>query len=81
MQPGPLFDCADLTCAACKCNLSVIPYLAVCGVFAYVHVSVLVPKHTNRLEIDTGAPSKSGEMSNTGLSLEGVISIKAFSVQ
>ena len=77
MQPGSLFDCADLACAACECTLSVIPYLAVCR----VHVSVLLPKHMNRLQIDTGTLGKSGEVGNTGLTLEGVIGIKAFSVQ
>ena len=77
MQPGSLFDCADLACAACECTLSVIPDLAVCS----VHVSVLLPKHTNRLQIDTGTLGKSGEVGNTGLTLEGVIGIKAFSVQ
>ena len=81
MQPGSLFDCADLACAACECGLSVIPYLAVCSVLAYEHVSVLLPKHTNRLQIDTGTLGKSGGMGNTGLTLKGVIGIKAFSVQ
>ena len=61
---GPYFVRADLAFAACKCNLSVTPLMAVCIYGA----KALLPALTDRNQLVTGTPGKSGETGNTGVS-------------